>query len=458
MKASEKVFQISGTAAFTAVPVNLVSTNIRLPRGVDHLKEFLNKHPEDKDLGPALEVVLNGLQHVDEIGSLVQIERPVEAKLKELQLSLDRDANFQAHLYQPTHVQGQLPVGVATFDSWKTGVVLRLKGHFHEFGAVADVASAFFGRFAERGLLLFEVLSRRYDIVLTNPPYLHCSNFGTVMREFVYSQYSATSQDLYGAFMARCVELTKPDCLCGIVSQQSFMFLERHAGLRDFLYEHSSPSVAAHLGSGAFSEITGEVVNVILIVLRHAQDQNSSGVFYDLSSADDKQCSLRASVSQNSDRKVWRRSWSQFQKLPGSPIVYSLSDDVLEKFSGRLLEHDAVVPAGMVTGENNRYVRFWWEVTGTHWQSYMKGGEAVPWFGNNLFVIDASVDGFTRMSSSPTFRAAGREYYGQPGITYSAVSTTITARLVEPGALWDCGGPMIIPNIKELRRSARITK
>jgi len=446
MKAAERVFRMSGMTDFAFISCNLVAANIRLPRGVDHLKNFLLRNPEDRELSPALEVVFNGLQHVDELGSLVQIERPVEAKLKELQQALHQVSAVQAHLYQPTYIQGQLPVGIESFESWTFDILSRLKSHFHQFADTKDPSTKFFGRSAERGLLLVELLARRYDIVLTNPPYLHCSNFGTVMRAYIYSQYSSTSQDLYAAFMVRCVELTKPDSFCGIVSQQSFMFLERHSGLREYLYDSSAPHVAAHLGSGAFTEISGEVVNVILIVLRRASSPDSHGLFYDLTGADDKPRSLQSAVAEKHQKSVWKRSWSQFQKLPGAPIVYSLSDDVLEKFSGTLLEDEAVVPAGMVTGENNRFVRFWWEISGPQWQRYMKGGEAVPWFGNNLFVIDASPQGFTRMSSSATFRAAGREHYGKAGITYSAVSTTITARLVEEGALWDCGGPMIIPN------------
>lgn len=448
MKASETVLRAAGSTCFDSVAENLVATNIKLPKGVNHLDSFLSQHPEDKPLSAALDIVFNGLSQVDELGSLVRIEAPVEAKLKELQQSLQLSSSIQTNLYEPTYVQGQLPIGVDSFESWKREVVLRLKTHFHKFGDVADPVSGFFGRSAERGLLLFENLARRHDVVLTNPPYLHCSNFGPAMRDFIYAQYSSTSQDLYAAFMARCVELTRPESFCGIVSQQSFMFLERHAGLREYLYDNTSPVVAGHLGSGAFSEIGGEVVNVILLVFRHTPSMDALGTFYDLTNAQEKELSLRGVVKEASGPRVWKRSWNHCLKVPGSPIVYSLTDDVLAKFTGGLLEHSAVVPAGMVTGENNRFVRFWWETSGTQWQPYMKGGEAIPWFGSSVFVVDASSAGFIRMSSAPTFRAAGREFYGRAGITYSAVSTTITARLVEPGALWDCGGPMIIPNIE----------
>ncbi|MEG3055795.1 MAG: DNA methyltransferase [Methanoculleus sp.] len=148
MKAAERVFDFSGT------PKNIIATNIRLPKGKDHLKAFLARYPEDTPLAPALESIFEGLEHADELGSLLQIEEPVEQALRSLRTSLGG--------------QTTLPIGDFTtpttdeeWEAWKEGVVERLADHFKEEGEAADLSSAFFSQNAGKGVRLFELLSKR---------------------------------------------------------------------------------------------------------------------------------------------------------------------------------------------------------------------------------------------------------------------------------------------------------
>jgi len=291
MKAAQKSPDFSGSAG------HLVGTNIRLPAGKDHLREFLKKHPDDEPLRPALEVVFAGLAHADEIGSLLRIEEPVRQELAEMQ------RNYP--LWQPSGERAQ----------WLPGVTGRLEAHFHQEAESVDIGQGFFGTSAEKGIALFELLSRRYDVVATNPPYMGSKSMGPVLKEYVEDHYRPGQRDLYAAFILRCLELAAPKGLVGMVTQQSWMFLRSYADLRAVEQEKvrelgqaafkgvlrdTAIETLAHLGPYAFAEISGEVVNVALFTLRKEAppDEHRLTAFRLIGpkSPEEKEALLRAAV------------------------------------------------------------------------------------------------------------------------------------------------------------------
>jgi hypothetical protein len=168
MKAAEKAFQFDGANT------NLAASNIRLPKGKDHLKAFLSKHPQDTQLRPALEVILDGMEHADELGSLLQIERPVDKELEHIKSHHDafqsKGEMVQKEMFKPTIIQGRLPFGVESYREWKQKTLVALKDHFAAESESADLGQSFFGRSAARSLLLLHLLARRYDVVAANNP------------------------------------------------------------------------------------------------------------------------------------------------------------------------------------------------------------------------------------------------------------------------------------------------
>lgn len=258
MKAAEKVPDFHGA------PAHLVATNIRLPKGKDHLMEFLKKHPDDELLRPALEIAFDGMEHADEIGSLLRIEEPVEKEL--------------------AHLQKRHPLLHQEADSaaWRREVVGRLERHFHEEAESAEIGQGFFSSSAGKGLALFELFSQRYDVVATNPPYMGSKSMGQVLKRYVEAHYKPGKRDLYAAFILRCLELAKSGGQVAMVTQQSWMFLRSYADLRAVeedkarelgkgvfkgILRDTSIETIAHLGPYAFSEISGEVVNIALFTL-----------------------------------------------------------------------------------------------------------------------------------------------------------------------------------------------
>jgi hypothetical protein len=291
----ERAVQIAGLALFLRarekapgfVPrrVNLVATNIRLPGGVEHLDVFLRKHPDDATLRPALLTVFEALDHADELGSLLQLEEPVERELQHLKTRYEQaktdpaQRSFWPDLRGP--VQGRLPLGVDDYGQWKTRVLGRLRSHLEEESRAPDLSERFFGESAEKGLSLFGILERRYDVVVANPPYMGSKNMGSVVKGHVERHFESGKRDLYAAFMLRCLELATAGGRVGMVTQQSWMFLRSYAQLRALdekrardmprtfhgVLRATSIEVLAHLGPRAFSDVTGEVVNTVAFVL-----------------------------------------------------------------------------------------------------------------------------------------------------------------------------------------------
>jgi SAM-dependent methyltransferase len=272
MRAREKA------PGFTPRCINLVATDIHLPAAGKHVDVLLRKHPEDAPLKPALLAVFEGLGHADELGSLLQIEEPVDQELRHLQ-ERQRERERKS---ASTDLFG--PRTGEDWVAWKHGVVDRLRQHFAEQAQTTDLATAFFGQNASKGLSLADLLSRRYDIVAANPPYMGSKNMGPVVKQHVERRFAAGKRDLYAAFILRCLELAAEGGRVAMVTQQSWMFLRSYADLRALdaeklaaaprafkgILREATIEALAHLGPRAFADIGGEVVNVALFVLARA--------------------------------------------------------------------------------------------------------------------------------------------------------------------------------------------
>lgn len=260
MKAKEKAPDFAPRRA------NLVATNIHLPSEKDHLEVFLRKHPEDKPLKPALLEIFKGLSHVDELGSLVRIEQPVEKELRYL-----REA-------QP------LLAGANEWDAWKRGLLGRLREHFQKEAGAPDLSTAFFGRDAEKGLSLVDLLARRYDVVATNPPYMGSKNMDTVLKRHVEKYFQAGKRDLYAAFILRAIELANDGGRIAMVTQHTWMTLRSFADLRALddekrkkaprafsgVLRETAIETLAHLGEHAFEDSAAAGAFVVAFVLARA--------------------------------------------------------------------------------------------------------------------------------------------------------------------------------------------
>lgn len=310
-----------------------------------------------------------------------------------------------------------------------------------------------------------EVIERKYDVVVTNPPYMAVSNGGARLNDYVKKNYPDSKADLFAVFIERCGEMTEQNRYQAMITQHAWMFLASFEKLREKLLQKDTVNMA-HLGPRAFEEIGGEVVQTTSFVLR-----KSHVVYYKAT-----YCRLIEPTTQLgkedmflAGNNLYTAQQSDFSKIPGSPVAYWLSDSYFELFSSLPpLSKKMDFCKGLATMDNNRFLRFWYEVgynntcleassateaktSEKKWIAYNKGGSFRRWYGNRDYTINWYNDGKELKDNiikcygggSYTKEVRNEDKYFQEGITWSTLSSgSISIRYSPQGCIFDSKGSM----------------
>ena len=218
-----------GPGTYTPPVMNLATTPTSLNEGA--LQRHLLRHPQDMPLKPLLEGIFSGLEQADILGSLIRPKEYLDNAIAELQrphtIRMDFDPEEAELRRTITAMANHNPVGLRQM------LLDRIADSFKaEAGNTDDVSAALFGREAEQGVRLLQLLDRRYAVVVTNPPYMGSKNMDTSLRKYVEKYYSSGKRDFYAAFILRCIELCRPNGRIAMVTQQNWMFLQSFVELR----------------------------------------------------------------------------------------------------------------------------------------------------------------------------------------------------------------------------------
>jgi hypothetical protein len=221
---------LPGAGSYTPPTMNLATTPTNLDRGA--LARHLQRHPEDDLFKPLIEEIFTGLEQAEILGSLL---RPREY-LNNAITALQKQHSTQRSLFDPE--MDDLRVRIAELAKsdpaeLKKLAIQRVMASFKaEAGNVDDVSAMLFGREAEQGVRLLQLLDRQYAVVVTNPPYMGSKNMELPLKKYVEKYYSSGRRDLYAAFILRCLELCQFKGRVAMVTMQSWMFLRSYAELR----------------------------------------------------------------------------------------------------------------------------------------------------------------------------------------------------------------------------------
>ena len=234
-----------------------------------------------------------------------------------------------------------------------------------------------------------EVMSQKYDVVVTNPPYMGASNMGAKLSEFVKKNYPDSKSDLFAVFIERCGHMAKKNGYQAMITQHAWMFLSSFEKLRAKILTVDIANMV-HLGARAFEEIGGEVVQTTSFVIRKSHTASYKGTY----------CRLIEPTTQQgkedmflAGEKRYGFDQSNFSKIPGSPVAYWVSERFIETFSEKPIDFyfDAIIK-GIFTGDNGRFLRLWAEISFdkffVKWIPYSKGGNFRRWYGNLEYVIN----------------------------------------------------------------------
>lgn len=300
-----------------------------------------------------------------------------------------------------------------------------------------------------------KLLSQKYDVVVTNPPYMPVSNSSASLQNFVKKNYPDSKTDMFAVFIERVAQLTKPNRYSAMITMHSWMFLSSYEKLRSKILETDTVNMA-HLGARAFEEIGGEVVQTTAWIERKTDLKQFKATYKRL--VDENSQTAKEQAFLNKNDNAYNITKTNFSKIPGSPIAYWVSENLLASFTnGNRLGNIADSKQGIATADNNKYLRLWYEVSvenvkfdaKTHeeaslcsekWYPYNKGGEFRKWYGNNDFVVNWYRDGKDlRNDRKAVLR--NRPFYFKPCFSWSLVTSSVAAFRYKPmGHIFDVAG------------------
>lgn len=303
-----------------------------------------------------------------------------------------------------------------------------------------------------------QIMSKKYAVVCTNPPYM--GKLEGKLKSFVIDNYKPYSGDLFSVFMYRNFGYCKADGYSAFMTPFVWMFIKTYEELRSYIIQNKSITTLVQMEYSAFEEAT---VPICSFVLKNDKD-TTKGLYFKLSdfkggmevqkqkvleAMQNKQCGFFYETNENS-----------FYKIPGNPIAYWLSTNSFAAYNGKTLKNYALTKQGFKTGNNDKFLRFWFEPNskrfsiygGAKWYPCNKGGDFRRWYGNNEYVVNWENDGFELINfrdekGKQLSRPQNIQYNFHEGITWTYISSSlISLRYSSKNMMFESAGPMCFPN------------
>ena len=373
--------------------------------------DLISNDDLDKKTVEDLDSILNVFQNGNDLGSIIKINKNIDFdKLRELFANNSNQNNEQPDLF----------------------IDMRTR-----LNTALDVA---------------EILSDTYDVSVTNPPYMGGGKMDPPLKKYVQKNYPISKADLFSVFIEKMIELTSNIGYIGMITMHSWMFLSNFEKLRKEIQNHTIINMA-HLGTRAFGDIGGEVVQTTTFILQKAKREEYLGSYerlVDYGSQDDKEKMYLETVNGKDDNDIYHVDQSNFDKIPGSPIAYWITDKVIKDFKNKLLYDFTISDGQNVTGNNKKFVRFFWEVSQSKigidkkWLFYAKGGGYKKWSGNLVSVVDWSPKTREFYRKNKICRIIPKYLWYKKGVTWGLITSKIPSfRILPKAATFDKGGSSI---------------
>lgn len=312
------------------------------------------------------------------------------------------------------------------------------------------------------------VMAEKYDVVVTNPPYMGASGMGAKLSEFVKKQFPDTKSDMSTVFMEKTIGMCKKNGIMAMINIPVWMFLSSYEKLRESLLSSNSFLNMIHFGRGVFGSDFGTTA---FIVSKNKLD-GYRAIYRKLYLKQGAVDSVEEKEEMFFNGTGYHIAQQEnFFKVPGMPIAYWVSKEIIRAFQvGKPLSAIALPKQGIATTDNNRFVRFWSEVSfykigfgltsqmaiESHykWFPFNKGGEFRKWYGNRDYLVNYQDDGVEIKTNvlkkypylkTPDFVVKNSQYYFEPCISWSKVSSGPAAfRYFEQGFIFSDAGMAII--------------
>ncbi|MBB8812248.1 BREX-1 system adenine-specific DNA-methyltransferase PglX, partial [Escherichia coli] len=312
------------------------------------------------------------------------------------------------------------------------------------------------------------ILAQRYDAVVANPPYMGGKGMNGELKEFAKKQFPDSKSDLFAMFIERGFSWLKDAAYNSMVTMQSWMFLSSYENMRANILDKYTIETMVHMGNGVMKIAFGTNATVF----RNVHIPSYQGAFSYTENDDINDEGYPKEFPVKNDR-LKTAAADDFQKIPGAPIAYWLSESEVNLFDNKKISQIASTRLGMATADNERFLRFWHEVnfanigfdftdriqakkSGLKWFPYQKGGEYRKWYGNLDYVVNWFDDG--REIQNFTDEKSGKvrshnynlDFIFKKGITWNALSSSKTSARVSESSLFDNAGSSLFVNNEDL--------
>lgn len=341
-----------------------------------------------------------------------------------------------------------------------------------EYGSILTVTpqdwSALYDRFAEitedinmsretalRELLplvqVAEALAQKYDVVVTNPPYMGASNMNPKLNEFIKNNYADYKSDFFSAFVIHASQMTKQSGYCGFFTPYVWMFISAYEKMRNYLYNRTAVETLIQFEYSAFEEATVPVCT-FAFQNRYVQKKGCYLRLVDFRGGMEVQRQKTLEAIENHDCGFYyEQSTDNFSKIPGSPVAYWVSKSVYLAFDNEKIGKYAISDGQTKTGNNDKYLRMLWEVPvleigkGKHWVLHAKGGSFRRWYGNIDTLIDWSDSAREHYRKDRVARIAPEYIWFRNGICWTLISSNKLHgfRLLQDNSTFNLAAPSV---------------
>ena len=313
-----------------------------------------------------------------------------------------------------------------------------------------------------------KILKNKYHVVCTNPPYLN--KYNPKLKKFIETNYKEYKGDLFSVFMVRVFDFLVEDGYSGWMTPNVWMFIKTYEELRKYIIENKKIESLIQIAKGSFyKEAT---VDVITFVLGNSKKRDSKGLFIRLEDYKGDMEFQSKKVLEALENKncgyFYEANEENFEKIPGMPIGYWASENLLKDFEKGIKTSELIEPRqGLATTDNDRFLRQWYEVEGEKinyntksinhtennkfkWYPCNKGGARRQWSGNYDYVVNWENNGSEIKKNilykypylkTPDFVAKNTNYYFKEAITWSDITSGgFTIRYREEGSIHETVG------------------
>ena len=237
-----------------------------------------------------------------------------------------------------------------------------------------------------------EIMSSKYEVSITNPPYMAVGKVSVKLNKYVTQNYTLTKKDLFSVMIEKSIKFTKKNCYISMITQHTWINSNTYKLFREKLLKENVLKLLVYLGTGAFEEIDGEVVNTAAITISNFKKVNFKPKFIELINFDNKEKHFY-----DSSNVYCNLTQKQFNNIPKIALAYKATKSIINvlNYSGNKIQIKA--GRGLQTGDDDKFLRLWYEVNiektnilqgkCKKWFLINKGGTYRKWYGNNEWIV-----------------------------------------------------------------------